>query len=287
MNMSRYAFIIPVTKNYLHEARPLVKSLFKHNPATDIHIISTEANQPNALDGTEFDDLGKIIFFRAPKADTEFRQVRTSRFRYAADIGAADPGYEVVALLDADMLCIRNLDKFFRMASTGTIIASSNNTLLRYQKKDFDKMHVQAPASIDVVHPTICTVPIFINPNIHRPFLMEVFNNATGNDLDVPNLLLESMGLMQDHVFLVNSYAWTNIHHSMLKPETFIMHTQGGLYSKQGEPVYMLHGHWYDDRYINDLMEPMIKHYGYCQKYIDTARNCIATIKRIYDEYKC
>lgn len=276
--MGRYVIIVPITKTYLHEGRVLLKSLAVHNGHIPVHVITTDLE---ADVFSQYENVNRVII--EPPCDTEFRQIRTSRFRHAVDIKS---DYDVVCLLDADMCSVRKLDNIFRMAESGTILACSNNTLLRYVKKDFDLMKVKVDPDIDVVHPTVSTVPVFINPSIHEDFLMEIWKNETGNDLDIPNLLMESMGIM-DKVFLLNSYAWTNIHHTMLKPEIFIRKTESEeYYSNQGEPVYMLHGHWLDDNYVKHLMDPMKKNYGYYKKHLECAENCIRTIKNEYSKYK-
>jgi len=269
--------VFPATTKYLPEARVLLKSLEVHMPDVPVHIMSKDHEADSLL---EFKVVEKII--DEEKVDTEFRQVRTSRFRYAVDV--ADE-FEVVGLFDADMLCVYDFEHIFRMADTGVIVGCSNNTLLRYRKKDFDAMHVECDPGIDEVHTSFSTVPLFINPTIHKEYLMAIWENKTGNDLDIPNLLAITMGKMKQ-VYLLNSYAWTNIHHTMIKPETFIRKVEDGYASHQGERVYMLHGHWLDPKYIEELINPMIKNYGYYPKYIEGARNCIKTIEAEYQKYK-
>ena len=274
--------IVPCTSSYLRECEALVKSLLVHMPNVPIHVISKDG-EADAL--SAFPNVETVI--NEPPCDTEFRRVRTSRFRYALDVSDR---FKVCCLLDADMLCVYNFEHVFRMADTGTIVACSNNTLFRYTYKDFQQMCVPADPNIDVVQTSFSTVPFFINPAIHREFLEAVWNNPTGNDLDTLNLYLSSMGLMKN-VYLLNSQNWTNIHHTMLKPNLFVKQVSDGYVSDLGERVYMFHGHWLDvcddsnGGYANQLIEPMIKNYGYHPPYIDCARNCINTMVNEYMKY--
>lgn len=282
MELERTAFVVPITKTYLNKGRALIKSLAMYHPKTDVHVLTID------LVGDEFKDLREVIVYHVPElpADTvnnEFKRVRTSRFKYAADL---KDSYDTICLLDADMVLIRNIMPLFLMATSGAILVSSNNTLLRYVKKDFDAQKVDAPDDINVVHPSFCTVPLVINPTIHNAFLNAVWDNELGNDLDTPNLLMQAMGLMQ-FVFYLTSYSVTNIHHSMLKPDTFAREMDGTLYSQMGEPVYMLHGHWDDDVYVKNLLEPMVKNYSDFPRAVKIATDAIQTIKREYDKYKC
>jgi hypothetical protein len=195
--------------------------------------------------------------------------------------------FKVVCLLDADMLCVYNFEHIFRMADTGTILACSNNTLFRYIKKDFNLLFIDAPDDIDIVQTSFSTVPFFINPNIHQKFLTDVWTSKTGNDLCVPNLIAAASGLMKQ-VYLLNSQNWTNIHHTMIKPNLFIKKVQDGYVSDLGERIFTFHGHWLDRTpggYIDELIRPMEKNYGYHRPYIETAKNCIRIIKEEYDKY--
>lgn len=301
--MSNYAFIFPATKNYLHEARPLVKSLGINMPDTDLHILTVDGEY--RVNVEDFEGLhNNFKIHDVPEYPAEeypelqdaysFRRIRTSRFLFATFAssdgvvgwGSDSKPYDAVCLLDADMVVVRPIKQLFKMAETGTILVGSNNTLLRYTKKDFDKMHVAVRDDIDVVHPTFCTVPTFVNPTIHKDWLEAIWLNKTGNDLEIPNLLVQSMGLM-DQVFHLTSYSTLNIHHSQLKPDTFVKSTSDGLYSHQGEPVYMLHGHWGNEKYIKDLMEPMHKNYSKVPGAIATAEGAINAIKQEYNKYVC
>jgi hypothetical protein len=193
--------------------------------------------------------------------------------------------FDVVCLLDADMVTIRPLDTIFRMAEAGTILVSNNNTLFRYTHKDFEAMQIAVPVDINVVHASFCTVPLFINPTIYADFLYAIWTSPTGNDLDVPNLLSITMGLIPK-VYYLPSQCFTGIHHSALKPELHVIPTDDGLYSKTCEPVFMIHGHWADPRYYDgQMIEPMEKNYGYWPKYVECARECIRHLKREYDKY--
>jgi len=273
----RPLIVVPITKSYMEEGSVFLNSVRKTNPSIPVHVITHDLTDE---DFKEWENVTKVVI--EPPCDTEFRRVRTSRFRYAMDI---KDEFNVVGLFDADMCLLRDINKFFKMAETGTILACSNNTLLRYIKKDFDAMQVDVNPRIDVVHPTFSTVPIFVNASLNEEWLTAIWENPTGNDLDIPNLYAESLRLM-DKVFLLNSYAWTNIHHTMIKPETFARKTHNGLYSHQGEPVYCLHGHLGDPAYLKELIEPMKKNYGYYPKYVESAENCVKVLKETYDTYK-
>lgn len=276
--MSKSAVVFPVTEKYIAEGEALICSLLKHNPDIDVHVITInyEANFFNQY-------ANVVVVHNEPACDSEFRQVRTSRFRYAAEL---KDQYSTVGILDADMVTIRPIHKLLRMAETGTILVGSNNTLYRYLKKDFDAMQVEADSAINVVHGSFCTVPTFINPRIHYDFLMSIWRNSTGNDLEIPNLLAQSMNLYRDYIFLLPSYISTGIHHSMVKPETFCRETDDGLYSQQGEPIYLLHGHlWDTQEYHKQLLEPMVKNYGYHTPYIDCTKQCIQILYKEYMKY--
>lgn len=299
-----YAFIVPVTKNYLHEARPLVKSLGIHMPDVDLHILTVDGEyrvNPEDFAGLhnrlKVHDVPEYPADKYPELQEaySFRRIRTSRFLFATLINqdgtvdwnkSADNPYDVICLLDADMAMVRPINKFFKMAETGTILVGSNCTMLRYRKKDFDKMQVDAPDDIDVVHSTFCTVPTFVNPRIHKDWLEAIWLNKTGNDLDIPNLLAQSMGLMTK-IYHLQSAQFLNIHHMQLRPDSHARSTSDGLYTAQGEQIYMTHGHWTNKQYIEQLLDPIKKNFGDYPKAIQIAENAISAIKQEYDKYVC
>jgi len=276
--MNRYLIIVPITGSYFAEGEALLRSLAVHNPTIPVDVISINGQADYLKD--KHPNVRQVI--NEPPCDSEFRQVRTSRFRYALDVS---PDFDVCCILDADMVSVRPMVNLFKMALCGTILVGSNNTLFRYIKKDFDLMKVEAPADINVIHGSFSTVPMFINPTIHAKFLSAIWENETGNDLDTLNLLVHSLNIYKDSVYHLPSYIVTNIHHSMLKSENHIKETDQGLYSHQGEPVYFLHGHLSDPAYHRQLLEPMEKNYGYYPPYIDCARDCISTMIKEYHKY--
>jgi len=276
--MPDYAFIFPVTRGYEAEGRALVKSLSTWMPDTAIYA-TTIGDLPDDV----FDDIAVVNVMLAPECDTSFRRIRTFRFELARQLAGQ---YKVVGLLDADMVLIRPIDNIFRMAEAGTLLVCSDNTMLRFQQHHFDEFGIDVPDGFSKVHATFSTVPTFFNPSMFDDYLERIWTNQSGNDLRCPNLIAAAMGLSA-RMYWLSSYSWTNIHHTMLKPETFIKQTDDGLYSHQGEPVYMLHGHWQDEAYVSGLMEPMEKNYGYHEKYLQCARDCIKTIQREYDKYVC
>jgi hypothetical protein len=175
--MNRYLIIAPITGSYFPEGEALLRSLLVHNPSIPIDIISIDG-QADYLKA-KYPNVRQVI--NEPrdesKQNAEFRQIRTSRFRHAADVKA---DFDVCCLLDADMISVRPMANIFKMALGGTMLVGSNNTLYRYLKKDFDAMAVPAEADINVVHGSFCTVPLFVNPTLNQDFLYAVWDSPTG-----------------------------------------------------------------------------------------------------------
>lgn len=281
--MNEYAFVFPVTRQYLHEARVLVNSLHKWHPEIPIYITTIDTEY--GIEKKDFNDICDTDIIIAPECDTDFRRIRTFRFKLAMDL---KDKHKVILLLDADMCLFRPIDKFFRIAETGIMIGCSDSTILKYRQNHFKEYHIETKIQ-EIIHPFFSTVPLFINPSNERTyeFLKMVWENPTGNDLEVPNRIVAATG-RQDEMILLNSYQWTNIHHSMLKPETHIKMTDDGLISNQGQFVYMVHGHWQDKHYLeHDLIDPMKKNYNWDEKNIERAYNIVNDIKKEYDKYLC
>ena len=282
MEIGKWAFVFPVTIGYLDEAKILVYSLKKWHSEIPIFVTLSDS-----MDGSEFDELGGVIPIRSPKCDTEFRQIRTHRFKFAKELG--EQGYTSVCLLDADMLMLYRISQYFKMAESGVVLTCSDNTILRYEHKHLKEHHLESDEKFNVIHTGFSTVPTFINPQIHADFLEEIWSNPTGNDLETFNLIALRRGYMDDTIALLNSYQWTNIHHTMLKPETYIRRSfdiRGEHYiSHMGERVYMMHGHWLQDNYVDELMEPMKKNYGNFPKAVFIAEESVKVLREVYRRY--
>jgi hypothetical protein len=281
--MGKSAFVFPVTKGYVDEARVLVYSLKKWHPEIPIFI--------TVADGTTIEPFAQygdgITIVPSPKCDTEFRQIRTHRFKVAAELG--EQGFDSVCLVDADMLMVARISQFFAMVEAGTILVCSDNTMLRYEAKHLRQHHLEAPDNFNVIHTGFSTVPTFINPQIHKDLLEEIWTNPTGNDLETFNLIVLRRGYMESKVVLLNSYQWTNIHHTMLKPETYVRRSVDMLgehfISYMGERVYMMHGHWLQDGYVNELMDPMKRNYGDYPGAVFIAEESVRVLKEVYRRY--
>ena len=278
----RYLIIVPITGNYFPEGEALLRSLQVHNPQVPVDVISVDGQADHLK--AKHPNVRQVINWERDntKQNAEFRQVRTSRFQHAADVSSE---FTAVMILDADMLCCRSLNPLFQMAVGGTILVGSNNTLLRYVHKDFVAMQEDAPEDINVISGSFCTVPTVLNPKIHYEFLTRIYASPTGNDLDIPNLLVHTLDLYKEHVFHLPSYITTGIHHTFLKPEVGVKETDQGLHSEMGEPIFLLHGHFGSDAYCAELLSPMEKHYGWHRPYIDQAVNKIAALRKEYMKY--
>ena len=187
------------------------------------------------------------------------------------------------------MCLVYQIPQFFQLAESGVILVCSDNTVLRYETKHLRRHYLEVEDGFDVIHTGFSTVPTFINPQTHKDLLEELWENPTGNDLETWNLVMLNRGYMDDRVMLLNSYQWTNIHHTMMKPETFTKRSfdmRGEHFiSHMGERVYMLHGHWLFDGYCEELMEPMEKNYGDYPGAVHAAREALKVIRDVYRRY--
>ena len=272
--MAHYAFIIPVHgEYYVKEAQVLVKSIRKWCP--DVCVIIT------GIEGDINLDVDHDRIFICKEKGSEFKRIRTFRFKLAMDLKKE---YDVVCCLDADMVVFHPLHKFFKLAETGIILACADSTMLTYRKKDFDLYEIPVDEKYIKNHCTISTVPMFLSPSVNEDYLKEIWDNPTGNDLDVPNLVACKMDLIKDRMHLLNNFSWTNIHHSMMKPETYAVRLGGKMYSHQGIPIYMLHGHWIYKKYIEELMNPIKINYP-DKKMVETAENSLRELLNEYNKY--
>jgi len=210
---NKYCFIVAYTDNYLPGFTALKNSIKKY---MDVELIAHHG--------------------------TSVKDTAIERFKIAYDI--CDK-YDAICLMDADMFLTADCTLFFDIASKGFIVTGSNGMLHdNLFKKDWD---------IDLNSPYVkihTTVPIFINHE-NIDWFIDLYNKK-----DIPGwndfIFLNALGIeRQNKMLCLPPYTFTGIHHWQMKPETSVMKRDNTIISGTEEAVYMVHGKWWYDGWID------------------------------------
>lgn len=289
----RQVFVYTTDFDYSDEAKVLTYSLQKHHPGCSIFLILCYRDYQNRrydLIREKFKGFQNLFIHELPEGLGWNKQIKF-RYKYACDM--AEWGCDSVCVLDADMLCLYNMDMFFNIAQGGTIVACADNMLTKWTRHEIQKyFNEDAPEETSDIQERVSNVPWFFNPRVKRIsdmlYEMDAWDDHNQCDYTLLNYFMFKHHVM-DITLITNSYQFTNIHHTMLKPDTFAkeFYDRHGrqIYSEQGQRVYMIHGHWRNEAYLSGLMEPMVRNYSWHPKSLEIAQNVINMLRKIYDEY--
>lgn len=225
--VAKYAFIVAWSDNYLPGITALRNSAKAHSPHID------------------------LIEHRG----TGVQDTAIERFRVACDV-AKD--YDAICLLDADMFLVRPVDLFFDLAAAGFIVTGSNGMVIDYNREYQRRYGLDMGTDHFVYTKLHTTAPIFLNERDIDWFeaLYHARRVDSWDDFLYLNLLGAYMG--KDRKMLVMPpYVFTGIHHWQLKPATAVIEKGGILMSGTEEEIYMIHGKWWDQAWLQDLMPTM------------------------------
>jgi hypothetical protein len=287
------AFVYTTDLYYSDEAKVLTYSLQKYHPEIPIFLILcyrdyTDRRYEEIYD--KFVCFSNISIHELPDGMSWNKQIKF-RYKFACDLSTQ--GFDSVCILDADMLCLHNMDLFFNIANSGTIVACADNMITKWNKEEIKKYFNEDVTEFTCdIQERVSNVPWFYNPQVSRItdmlYEMDNWDNHEQCDYTLLNYFMFKHKIM-DITLVVNSYQFTNIHHTMLKPDTFVkdLYDRHGrhFYSEQGQRVYMIHGHWNNQAYLSELMEPMKRNYSWHPKSIETAQNVVNILERVYKEF--
>jgi hypothetical protein len=230
MFMNKFAFVVAYTDNYIKGVTAFKNSAKIHCP--DVDIIELRGD---SVEGTAIE-----------------------RFNVACQVGEQ---YEAICLVDADMFLTNDVRLFFEVASKGFIITGSNGMVINFNQ-DYQNRYGIDLGGADYIYPKVhTTVPIFINKD-NLDWFRRLYNSKRIDSWD-DFLYLNILGIKlgkDKKMIVLPPYVFTGIHHWQLKPETAVFKGATMLLSGTEEIVYMVHGKWWDEGWLQDLMPTMTKY---------------------------
>jgi hypothetical protein len=255
---NRFAFIVAWTDNYLAGMTALRNSIALHMPEAEIvehHGVSVE--------------------------DTAIR-----RFDIACRVG---PEYDAVCLMDADMFLTGNCRLFFEIASAGFMVTGSNGMIIDFNGEYQKRYGVDLGVKTYPYPQVHTTAPIFLGRR-DLDWFEALYSSRRidhWDDFLYLNMLGISMG-KTERMLCLPPYCFTGIHHWQMKPATAVFERAGLVLAGTEEQVYMVHGKWWDEAWLQDLM-PTMKNYLRDEQIGDRGhsrvRDAIELMKRLFWKY--
>lgn len=277
---TEYAFIVAASANYA----PAIQAMFNSLEALgNKHRVIFLSYRFRDVPDVSF----PVEFIESPEKECQVRGTAIERFRIAYEIA---PEYDAICILDADMFFLNPVDMFFDVASKGFIVTGSNGMVIDYNKDFQNRYNLDMGSDHFVYMKLHTTAPIFINHENTDWF--EVLYKArrvdSWDDFLYLNLLGAHMGKDKKMICLP-PYAFTGIHHFQMKPGTALFEKGGIIMSGTEEEVFMIHGKWWDDGWLNDLMPTMERylkdeHIGDRGKF--RTENAIQLMKNKFEQFR-
>jgi hypothetical protein len=253
---SNYAFFVAASDNYIPGVTAMLNSLKKIKNEHTVVLISFRLPESFIEKTQQYPFEVQIV---NSEGDHQVHATAIERFRIICELGHK---YQAVCLLDADMWIEANVDVFFLAASKGLIVTGSNGMIINFNK-DYQKKY-QCPLGVDEFPYTKIhtSVPIFIDPR-NFDWFGELYISRRidhWDDFLYLNILGIKMG-KHEKMICMPPYCFTGIHHWHMKPETAVFEKEKLLLSGTEEQVYMVHGKWWDEGWLQDLPCTMARYW--------------------------
>jgi len=261
---SKNCIVVSACKKYIPELCALLSSMNNVGNKEDVFVIGYQLPKEFT---DQFSKLSyKVILYDIP--ETEARQfggeseiLCRKRYWYAAEWGKE---YKSVLLLDADMVFVRSVDNFFKIAEKTNLILGVTLEQKNVYGTDDDGHNHQRVNGIHLVKtPTwndkdICCTPMFINAKTYESQLKKAWNifaegwpntNFKAPDQQALNMILVAEGLT-DKVVLLPNMCWVSSNEKLCKPYTRVTTQRDGLlWTESGEPIFIIHGRYYTKKW--------------------------------------
>ncbi len=278
------AYITAASENYLPGLKAFFNSLKKHDPGSDVILLSCKLPQEflNSLSKIP----NKVILIETP-GKNPVEETAIERFKIASEKGKE---YEAVCLMEADIFLVHQVELFWQLARKGFIVVGSNGMIVNFNKEYQNRFNIHLNQD-NYIYPKVhTTIPIFLpreDLDWFEKFYYTRKKNPGFDDVFGLNLLGISMG-KSERIVAMPPYTFTGIHHFGVKPETGWIKKDGLILSGTEEQVYMIHGKWWNEGWFKDLyltMDQYFKREGMVGKACQRSKNSIELGRRIFLEY--
>jgi len=257
MKKSRFAFLTGASQDYLPGLNALFNSLDIWGQRQDFLLV--DYNLPEDYLKKAKDTFNFNIRVFKSTQENQSQGTAIERFKIGYEIGKE---YEAICLLDTDQFLVSSVERFFEVASKGFIVTGSNGMIIGFNR-DYQQKYGIKLEKDDYPYPLVhTTCPIFLSPADLDWF--ERLYNSRRFDIFDDFTFLNFLGIVMGKdkkMICLGPQKFTQIHHFGLKPNTRIIRKNGLLLSETEELIYMIHGKWWRENWVNGLMEPMYRYF--------------------------
>jgi hypothetical protein len=246
-----YSFVIASNTRYLDCLTALLNSLEYVGNKNDVHIVSWGL--------PELREYPFKIIRHEVADDPKMQEIGEGevlmRYRYEL---ASQLDYDAVCVLDADTLVVRNLDIWFEMAARADVIIGCGLEQKRWygEPEEHHKVNGEYPIPRTWNDKDICCSPLFFNPRkfgdaFHWSWAIiadyDFDHRFKAPDMDAINIAVIKFGY-KNRVIALAEATWSGLHETLLKPFSHICEMHDGLWTINGEEIWVIHG-----QYLNQI----------------------------------
>lgn len=260
---NKYA-VVMTARGLLLGANAFINGLDYYDNEVDFYLIGNEAEKKYVDDAKQIKGL-KVnlnfvhindlkIKFPPPSQKRMGWHVRFYRYKVAQDVGK---NYDAILIVDADMLCMNNIMKYFKLAhDTGFLVLPNNSWGSTVEKVEEIGIDFLQGASSPPFH----NMPLFIDANKYNNFLNKVWDWGTKEDwgdmVQVSRTIFREN--LVDRVFPLSNLHWVVSSHYF---EAIKRTIRGGKqYLLVGEEkINMIHRRWWMkcvcEKFVHEIKE--------------------------------
>jgi len=242
MVKNKYAVIMTATGDFKFGANAFLNSLdYYGNKELDYYLIND----------FEPDYIEKVRAFDFPVIDVRINQLnydipsnknvkgwkaRFFRWKFATEIASK---YDVLLIVDADMVCMNNIMQYFKIAKdTGYIIVVNNP--IGYSLEHIQKNGIEGVRG--AASPPVHCMPIFIDGKRYQKFLEKIWENGISGDLGDMSTLFRTLywEKLLGNLFRLPNALWIQTwwYHDLIEKK-------GNYLYCANERMNMFHGKWW------------------------------------------
>ena len=238
------------------------------DPFLDEHVRHRKYVEIVSLDWAEY----------AGKRNTAW-STKIPRFKFASELSGT------VMVCDADMFFCKNIDMFFDVAKAGFIVGGANGSNFYFGENYSEKCG--APLNCFWTK-TIGSVPLWMDMGRYSQVWADLYKKKVAGmefcDFEMVNMLLIEQ-VDPDKIIVLPAQQVTGLHHFQLRPDTRVYKRRDQFITADGLEVLMVHGKWWQEGWVNNMMKTMEKYCAGNEKCLKGARDSWNLLKSEFEKW--
>jgi len=283
------SLVLSASNGYQPGVIAFLNSFEHHHPDTDIkvYLLNLNIGDPFLDEHVRHRKYVEVVSLDwveyAGNRNTAW-STKIPRFKFASELSGQ------VLVCDADMFFCKNIDMFFDVAKAGFIVGGANGSNFYFGKDYAEKWGEPVDCFWTK---TLGSVPTWMDVDKYRHIWQGIYDCKLNKknfgiglcDFELLNILLIK-NVHPDKIIVLPSQQVTGLHHFQLRPDTRVYKRRDQLVTADGLEVLMVHGKWWQEGWVNNMMKTMEKYCAGNEKCIKGAKDSWNLLKSEFGKWE-